>query len=288
MWTLPDPANAHDSRFTLTMGARRFVVDAAVGGRIVEFSLYGNNVLCDLEDLGDWTNGGSTFWTSPQRDWNWPPNADLDRAPYSVEFDTSAQRLSLRSPRFSLGGSELSVTKHFSANPEQECVDIEYVIENHSKPTRIAGWEVSRVAPEGVTFFAGTELQALGGLPAPTLDTDASSVVWMNHAEQPLEAKLGAHATEGFVAYQTRRLLFVKTFHDVPKDKVFDGEADVELYVMPTRYVEIEQQSAAELLGPGQSLGYRLKWFLRELPEAFTPGTTRSELYELVRKLHAT
>ena len=28
---------------------------------------------------------GSTFWTSPQKEWNWPPVPEFDKNPYQVE-----------------------------------------------------------------------------------------------------------------------------------------------------------------------------------------------------------
>ena len=29
---------------------------------------------------------GSTFWTSPQNEWNWPPVAEYDKLPYTVRW----------------------------------------------------------------------------------------------------------------------------------------------------------------------------------------------------------
>jgi hypothetical protein len=88
---------------------------------------------------------------------------------------------------------------------------------------------------------------------------------WMDHAAQQAEGKLGADADAGFIAYASASLLFVKTFADVSPGEVADGEAEIELYVKPNEYVEVEQQSARRALETGDQLSYALKWYLRPM-----------------------
>jgi len=262
MWTAP---TTNTGEFCLEFGTTRFCVDPKLGGRITEFGTGGENVLCSVDDLGDWTNGGSTFWTSPQSAWGWPPNPKLDREPYAAELDVAAARLTLLSPRFEVGGSTLTLSKRFWPDLEREAVVIEYVVHNHGPTISLAGWEVSRVPAAGQTFFAGNAAHALGGLPTPRITTDASGWIWMDHATQPSEAKLGADATRGFVAYVTPQLLFLKTFVDHPAESAAPNEAEVELYVKPGRYVEIEQQGPLREIALGQELSYRVDWYIRGL-----------------------
>jgi hypothetical protein len=96
---------------------------------------------------------------------------------------------------------------------------------------------------------------------------------------------LGAEPTQGFVAYATPSLLFVKTFVDVPASSVVDSEAPIELYVKPESYVEIEQQSAATLLGPGQRLSYRLSWFLRTMRPDINVTSMNEQLLAFTRQV---
>lgn len=264
MWSAPTTTQRE---FSLEFGTTRFRVDPSVGGRIVEFSARGENVLCPLDDLGDWTNGGSTFWTSPQSAWGWPPNPLVDRAEYSAALDESAERLALTSPPFELSGSKLTVKKRFWPDVARDAVVIEYSVQNQGPAISLAGWEVSRVAATGRSFCAGKNLRALGGLPSPGTTQGPAGWIWMDHAEQLVEAKLGADAALGFVGYATPRLLFVKTFESEPNE-VAPGEAQIELYVKPHNYVEIEQQGPYRQIAPGQELSYRVTWYIRSLEAA--------------------
>lgn len=278
MWSAPA---TNTSEFSLEFGTTCLRVDPSVGGRITEFSARGENVLCPLDDLGGWTNGGSTFWTSPQSAWGWPPRPEVDRGRYRARLDETSGRLTLESPRFELSGSTLTVTKRFWPDLEREAVMIEYVVHNQGPAVSLAGWEVSRVAATGRTFFAGRNTRALGGLPPPVTSNDREGWIWMDHAEQLTEAKLGADAARGFVAYTTPRLLFLKTFDEHPSDTSAPGEAQLELYAKPGSYVEIEQQSPYRELGPGQELSYRLAWYIRRLE----PEAAPSSVVELTRRL---
>lgn len=108
----------------------RVVVDPALGGRILEFSCRGRNALV--------TSGpqvGSTFWISPQSLWGWPPPAEIDSAPYTVQDD---------SERITLTGSVcpalgVYVIKHFTAAPGIPAVNVEYVVVNaQAEPVSVA------------------------------------------------------------------------------------------------------------------------------------------------------
>lgn len=278
MWSAPA---TNISEFSLEFGSTCFRVDPSVGGRITEFSALGENVLCPLDDLGDWTNGGSTFWTSPQSAWGWPPNAVVDRGRYRARLDEATERLTLESPPFELSGSTFTLTKRFWPDLEREAVLVEYVVQNHGPAVSLSGWEVSRVAATGRTFFAGLRPQALGGLPPPVTTSDTAGWIWMDHAEQRAEAKLGADAARGFVAYATPRLLFLKTFDEHPAATSAPGEAQVELYVKPGSYVEIEQQGPYRELGRGEELSYRVAWYIRSLE----PDAAVSAAVELTHRL---
>jgi len=278
MWSAPA---TNTGEFSLEFGTTCFRVDPSVGGRITKFSAHGENVLCPLDDLGDWTNGGSTFWTSPQSAWGWPPEPLVDRAGYRARLDEATGRLTLTSPRFDLSGSTLSVTKRFWPDLEREAVMVEYAVQNHGPAISLAGWEISRVAATGRSFFAGRDTRALGGLPSPLTTLDASGWTWMDHAEQHTEAKLGADAARGFVAFASPRLLFLKTFDVEPPATNAPGEAQIELYVKPGSYVEIEQQGPYRELPTGAELAYRVAWYIRSL-EAHA---TAASVVELTQRL---
>src|SRR5258708_7975900 len=62
-----------------------FEVDPDVGGRVTSFRLGATDILAGPDV--DAHNYGSTFWTSPQSDWGWPPPGEVDRDPYAISFE---------------------------------------------------------------------------------------------------------------------------------------------------------------------------------------------------------
>ena len=99
------------SVYTFTFGDTVFAVDAAKAGRIVKFSLAGKNILTTARNAED-NNWGSTFWTSPQSDWNWPPPKEMDPGGYSARLDGAA----VVCESATLPALGLAVTKRFSVD----------------------------------------------------------------------------------------------------------------------------------------------------------------------------
>ena len=71
--------SATGSLYSFQFGDTQFAVDANLGGRIVTFASSGRNILTG--PAVDAANFGSTFWSSPQSDWNWPPPPESIRRP---------------------------------------------------------------------------------------------------------------------------------------------------------------------------------------------------------------
>ena len=76
MSAAPDAEGAERAFFVLTLDDVRLEVDATRGGRITALRLGDRNLLSGAEV--DAINYGSTFWTSPQSAWGWPPVAEID------------------------------------------------------------------------------------------------------------------------------------------------------------------------------------------------------------------
>ena len=71
-----------NGKYTLKNGDLAMVIDATKGGKILSFK-YGNR---EVISQSRWPEAfGSTFWTSPQKEWNWPPVPEYDKKPYIVE-----------------------------------------------------------------------------------------------------------------------------------------------------------------------------------------------------------
>jgi hypothetical protein len=256
-----------------------FEVDAKVGGRITALRLGSRNLLTGPEvDPG---NYGSTFWTSPQAVWGWPPIPEIDNAPYKVKTVKPGE-LMLRGPTSPTLG--VSVDKRFVADPAAGAIRQTFTIHNHGKaPVTTAPWQITRVAAGGLTFFpsgAGTFA------PSNLTVQSALGVTW--YAFDPTEVtghhKLFADGAEGWLAHVDRDALLVKTFAPVARSLHAPGEAQIEIYASPAHnYVEIEPQGAYETIAPKGASVWRVTWLVRKLPRDIVPALGSAQLLAYVR-----
>jgi hypothetical protein len=267
-------------RYRLIDGPRAVEVDPADGGRMTELSLSGENVLLAR---GAAASHGSSFWPSPQRDWDWPPPAELDSLPWRAELRDGALRLESEvSPKL-----ELSATELVTAAPHG--VRIEHRLRNHGQaPRAVAPWRNSRVGPRGLTFY-----------PSPSVTLDGSTlklapsedgVAWLRHDPVTMteNAKSFGDGAEGWLAHVTGRLLFLMTFPKVPRSAQAPTEAEIELYVDRTGlFVEVEQQGAYDVIQPGgESTPWVVHFQVHALP-AEVPAERGPELLAWTRSLVA-
>ena len=144
-----------DEKYTVANGDVTLTVDVAHGAKILSFKLGDKEVIAHDEGQPRrrWFNPnsyGSTFWTSPQAEWNWPPVAEYDSLPYSVESADASTLVVLGQPsRFGY-----RVQKAFSADPADGAFIITYSIINESGETRkVAPWAITRVPNGGYLEF---------------------------------------------------------------------------------------------------------------------------------------
>jgi hypothetical protein len=222
---------------------------------------------------------GSTFWTSPQSIWNWPPETALDSDPLESSLDGDV--LSLVSQAGATTG--YGVLKRFALDAARERVLIEYVLQNHSGTQAAAPWEVSRVPKEGLVFFAA----ASPATAASTLESRLiDGIAWIDVQQAPgADSKLFQDGSEGWLAYVYRDLVFIKLFDDVPAADQAAGEAEIEVFVSGSYdYVEVEQQGASSLLPVGGSSSWRVTWLLRRKPETISAALGDAQLVAWVRQ----
>jgi hypothetical protein len=272
------------SVFRFAFGDTVLAVDAAQAGRITEFSLGGRNILTTAQSPGQ-NNWGSTFWTSPQSDWGWPPPAEIDPGPYAIQVVGGSLVLaSAVAP-----GLGLAVSKRFSVDMSRGSVNIEYGIANRGpQPRAAAPWEISRVAAGGLTFFPMGEGQPWKG-PQELLPLQISEgVAWLasETVAAPNDQKVFADGREGWIAHVAGDLLLVKAFADTTPAEAAPGEAEIELYTDPGRtYVEVENQGAYARLEPGQASTWPVRWFLRKLDPSVPVRPGSAKLLAMVRGL---
>jgi hypothetical protein len=275
---------AKGSLFSFQFGDTQFAIDASLGGRIVTFALPGGNILTGpAVDPG---NFGSTFWSSPQSDWGWPPPPEIDSAPYAAQVKGSVLALA-GTPAAAMG---LAVEKTFSADAQSGVVTVGYTMRNCGAQTRRAApWEITRVGAGGLTFFPMGEGEPRKGpqdLLKPIL---RDGLAWFAYdaAAIPADQKLFADGREGWIAHVDGDLLLVKSFADISPSQAAPGEAEIEIYANAAHtYVEVENQGAYVELAPGAAATWSVRWILRKLDLASTPARPGSAvLVNLVRSL---
>jgi Domain of unknown function (DUF4380) len=269
--------------YVFSSGAISFAVDPQVGGRIVSFALGGQNVLTGPDTNA--TNYGSTFWTSPQSDWSWPPPIEIDSQPYAATVDGGT--LTLRGAESAALG--VSITKAFSVDAAGGSVSIAYTIENAGTSARaLAPWEVTRVHPAGLMFFP-TGDRSFSADSGPALVTqDAAGATWFDAdtATITADAKFFADAARGWIAQAAGGVVFVKKFAGASPGSAAPGEAEIEMFVSGDRaYVEIEGQGAYQSIPAGASLTWSVTWFLASVPAGVDAGMGSAALVAFVDTL---
>ena len=242
----------------LHSGDATMTIDPAKGGKILSLKYQGHEVISQLR----WPESfGSTFWTSPQKEWNWPPVPEFDKQPYHIlqQPTSDSQQLVISSPVSERLG--LSVGKDISADATSGAFVVTYSIKNEGQEARrVAPWEITRVPNgDGIIFFAAADSIWPGGLLNFEMD---NGTAWYQTDEAPQNRKVNADGG-GWVAYCTDSVLMVKQFEDLKPGQPAPGEAEVQVYVNRGKtFIEIESQGAYTLLQPGESLRWTVRWFV--------------------------
>ena len=253
---LPSLADDGDELFTLKSGDAEMTINIGKGGKILSLKLQDKEVLSQSR----WPESfGSTFWTSPQKEWNWPPVQEFDKMPYTVEHNGQG-RLVISSPVSQRLG--LSVGKDFQTDASDGAFVVQYSIKNEgSEPRRVAPWEMTRVVNgDGVIFF---DAPVDGIWPAGLMDFKAQyGLAWYQTDERNENRKVNADG-KGWLAYCSRGLLLVKRFDDLTPEQPAPDEAEVQVYVNRGKaHIELESQGAYQLLQPKESLSWTVRWYL--------------------------
>ena len=260
---------------TLRVDDATMTVDPARGGKILSLKYQEQEVLSQSRFPESF---GSTFWTSPQKEWNWPPVAEFDKQPYEV-VQCADGRLTISSPVSERLG--MSVGKDFAIDASNHAFVITYSIRNEGTEARsVAPWEITRVTNTGgLIFFAPTD----SIWPAGLMDFQHSDgAAWYQTDEAPRNRKVNADGS-GWLAYCADGLLLVKKFQDLQPEQPAPGEAEVQVYVNRGKtYIELESQGAYTLLQPGESLSWTVRWYLLPVDK----NLSRSELLQHVNGIN--
>jgi hypothetical protein len=287
--TLKGPVE-REGQLVLEFGDTYIAVDPALGGRVTSLRQAGVELLAGKDvNLNNW---GSTYWTSPQSDWNWPPVGAVDNDPYEATVNgASVTLVSAEADVGSeVGGKNVTVTKRFTANLALEAIDVEYTLTNVGDAAiSIASWEISRVPGGGLTFYPTGDNEINPVEPHAAVPvTYQGEVTWFDSAAFPVgnNTKLNADGKNGWLAHVAGGVLFLKTFADLPVSSQVPGEGEVEIYADGTgSYVEVENQGPNVTLEPGGSSTYKVTWLVRKLPANVTVAVGSDTLLAFVESL---
>lgn len=247
-----------EKRYTLKVGDTTMEIDANNGARIVSLKSDTTEILSQINMPNMY---GSTFWTSPQKEWNWPPVYEHDMAPYEVALlDNAIVMTSPLSEKI-----PLRISKRFEAEPASNSFLVTYTIKNEGTVDRkVAPWEISRVLARGYVYFDADPAKIW---PAGLMDFKLhNGLAWykIDHVEGQ-NRKVNADG-KGWLAYTYNGLYLIKHFLDLNASQPAPGEAEIQVYVhQGNAYVELESQGEYTNLKPGQSLSWAVRWFVRRL-----------------------
>jgi hypothetical protein len=268
-------AQDNDGKYTLQNGERTMVIDAAKGGKILSLKYGEREVISQLR----WPEAfGSTFWTSPQKEWNWPPVPEYDKRPYTVEQKDGVLTLT----------SEVSermkyrIRKAFAVDERDGAFVITYTIINESDEVRrVAPWEITRVQNEGGLIFFEAPVEGI--TPAGLMDfKDAFGAAWYQTDETNGNRKVNADG-KGWLAYYNNGLLLVKQFDDLDASQPAPDEAEIQVYVNRGKaHIELESQGAYTTLQPKETVSWTVRWYLQP---SDLPAEPSEKLLKQVKKM---
>jgi hypothetical protein len=269
-----------NGRYVLEFDNIRFEVVPA-GGKVVSFRIDGHEMLVATHPL----NFGSTVWASPQSNWNWPPQTAIDSEPYTVSVTGNTITMTSGITR---GVPKIRLTKQFTPNLAKRAIDIEYTLVNEdNSPRNLAIWEVTRVAPGGLSFFpiVGSTSGKDGSTLVPTLVKEGYA--WIDMATNPTgNNKLHGDGGASFIAHTDGQRLLVKSWSDVAANAQAPEHGEVEFYDGDT-YVELENQGPYGPVPAGGSTTWKVRWSLVNLPAGAAKIVQDKNLVNAARALAA-
>jgi len=265
-----------DDGFEIKAGKVTMKVSAKEGGKIMSYKYDDVEMLSQLRMQNQY---GSTFWTSPQKEWNWPPVTEFDRGAYTVESDDSKQLVLTSQVARKL---PFRISKPYTPDSKGKFIRVSYTITNKGEETRkVAPWEISRVVAdeEGLIFFdAPVESITPANLIPFNGEAGAS---WYNFETGSQNRKINADG-KGWLAYASNGLLMIKKFDDITSSQPAPDEAEIQVYVNQGKtYIELESQGEYKSLAPGEGLTWVVDWYLIPLKDKAVPS---KKLLDLVRK----
>ena len=276
-----------DDKYVVSVQDLSLTVDAAHGGKILSFKLGEQEVIAQnpaaepqpaqpapaegqppRRRFFNPNSYGSTFWTSPQAEWNWPPVPEYDSLPYTAEIkDGPVKVVDVAIPALFLEGQVSKygyrICKTITVDPSDLAFIITYSIVNESGEVRkVAPWEITRVPNGGFLEF---EAKPEGVTPADLMKVtfdDSKATLEVDVANQNRKINVDG---KGWLNFRDNGLVLTQRFPDIAPEDAAPGEAEIQVYIDARKsFVEIEAQGPYTELQPGEKLDWTVRWYLAE------------------------
>ena len=253
-----DVPNSQTGNYVLKCGNMTMTIDAEKGGKILSFKYGDQEVISQLK----WPESfGSTFWTSPQKEWYWPPVPEYDKKPYVVEEKDGVLTMTSEVNE----KLQYRISKAFAVDEQNQAIAITYSIRNESNEVRkVAPWEITRVQNEGGLIFFEAPVDSIW--PAGLMNFKGANAISYYEPDEANENRKVNADGKGWLAYlnQEKGLLLVKQFEDLATGQPAPDEAEIQVYVNRGKtYIELESQGAYTTLQPGEALNWTVRWYLQ-------------------------
>ena len=253
-----DVPNSQTGNYVLKCGNMTMTIDAEKGGKILSFKYGDQEVISQLK----WPESfGSTFWTSPQKEWYWPPVPEYDKKPYAVEEKDGVLTMTSEVNE----KLQYRISKAFAVDEQNQAIAITYSIRNESNEVRkVAPWEITRVQNEGGLIFFEAPVDSIW--PAGLMNFKGANAISYYEPDEANENRKVNADGKGWLAYlnQEKGLLLVKQFEDLATGQPAPDEAEIQVYVNRGKtYIELESQGAYTTLQPGEALNWTVRWYLQ-------------------------
>lgn len=250
--------------YELRAGRATMVIDAANGARIMSLKMDTTELLSQNPMPNMY---GSTFWTSPQKEWNWPPVREHDMGRYAVEQKQDGSLLMTSQVPERI---PLRIAKEFRV--QGDSFVITYSIKNMGTEARsVAPWEVTRVNGRGEIAFRADSIWPAGLMDfQPAADGELRYSIDQQDKQRKINAngRPMAGEEESYLTFRTDRLQLTKRFPNLLDGQAAPGEDEIQVYVhQQALYCELEEQGPYTLLQPGQELQWTVSWELTMINE---------------------
>jgi hypothetical protein len=253
-----DKDNSEESGpVTISRGEISLTIEPAIGGRISSLTFGGVEILNTSRDSNN-LQWGSTAWSSPQADWNWPPVAAFDSEPFQV-MRVDDNSILLEGPKDP--ETHLRMRKRFRLGPESD-IGLTYWLTNEGVSSiNVSLWENTRLPYAGHFKFKADSIRgSLDTLPVTYQDSIYTIYADNRHVKPQ---KVFADMPTTTASYHHKGIVLTK--HNLANAyyRVAPAQGPLEIYLdPPAEFVEFELQGDYRLIGPGDSNNLRTKWVI--------------------------